>query len=124
MPGAEQHLSRRERQIMDVIYAKGAATAAEVHDAISDPPSRTSVRTLLRILETKGHLTHVERWTAVCLSCGAFARSSGQVVAAARARHIFRGFLGAGSRRPFVGFRGGSLRRRIEAAFANHRPGS
>jgi predicted transcriptional regulator len=45
---------------MDIVYAKGSATAAEVHDAIPDPPSKTSVRTLLRILETKGHLTHFE----------------------------------------------------------------
>src|SRR5687768_3457813 len=60
MGKAEQNLSRRERQIMDIIYAKGAATAAEVHEAIADPPSKTSVRTLLRILETKGHLSHFE----------------------------------------------------------------
>jgi predicted transcriptional regulator len=60
MRKAEQHLSRRERQIMDIIYARGSATAAEVHDAIPDAPSKTSVRTLLRILETKGHVTHVE----------------------------------------------------------------
>jgi predicted transcriptional regulator len=60
MGKAEPNLSRRERQIMDVIYAKGSATAAEVHAAMLDPPSRTSVRTLLRILETKGHLTHFE----------------------------------------------------------------
>ena len=54
---AEQ-LSRRERQIMDVIYRRGQATAVEVHAELSDPPSRTAVRTLLRILEEKGHLTH------------------------------------------------------------------
>ena len=56
----ERNLSRRERQIMDIVYAKGEATAAEVHEAIPDPPSKTSVRTLLRILETKGHLSHFE----------------------------------------------------------------
>jgi len=60
MGKAERNLSRRERQIMDVIYAQQGATAAEVHAAIPDPPSRTSIRTLLRILETKGHLTHVQ----------------------------------------------------------------
>ena len=54
----EQHLSRRERQIMDVIYAKGQATALDVMEAIPDPPGKTAVRTLLRILEEKGHLTH------------------------------------------------------------------
>ena len=60
MGKAERHLSRRERQIMDVIYAKGMATAAEVQEAIPDPPSTTAVRTLLRILESKGHLTHLQ----------------------------------------------------------------
>ena len=58
MGKAERNLSRRERQIMDVIYAREMATAAEVHAALPDPPSKTAVRTLLRILETKGHLTH------------------------------------------------------------------
>ena len=52
------HLSRRERQIMDVVYARGVATATEVLNDLSDPPSRTAVRTLLRILEEKGHLAH------------------------------------------------------------------
>jgi predicted transcriptional regulator len=60
MGKAERNLSRRERQIMDVIYASGSATAAEVHAALPDPPSKTAVRTLLRILETKGHLSHFE----------------------------------------------------------------
>lgn len=57
----EQHLSRRERQIMDVIYAKGEASALEVTAALPDPPSKTAVRTLLRILEEKGHLAHEQR---------------------------------------------------------------
>lgn len=51
-------LSRRERQIMDVIYRLGKATAADVHREIPHAPSRTAVRTLLNILEAKGHLTH------------------------------------------------------------------
>jgi predicted transcriptional regulator len=53
-------LSRRERQIMDVIYAQGQATAAEVVAALPDPPSYSAVRALLRILEQKGHLRHQE----------------------------------------------------------------
>jgi predicted transcriptional regulator len=56
----EERLSRRERQIMDVVYARGGATAVEVRQGLSDPPSKTAVRTLLRILEEKGHLRHVE----------------------------------------------------------------
>ncbi|SIO05515.1 Predicted transcriptional regulator [Singulisphaera sp. GP187] len=55
---ANDPLSRRERQIMDVIYRRGRATAAEVQEALPDPPSYSSVRALLRILEEKGHLRH------------------------------------------------------------------
>ncbi|HEU0015213.1 MAG TPA: BlaI/MecI/CopY family transcriptional regulator [Longimicrobium sp.] len=53
-------LSRRERQIMEVVYAAGRATAAQVHERIPDAPTATAVRTLLRILEAKGHLRHVK----------------------------------------------------------------
>jgi predicted transcriptional regulator len=56
--GAE--LSRRERQIMDVIYTRGEATAAEVTEGLADAPSYSAVRALLRILEQKGFLTHRE----------------------------------------------------------------
>ena len=52
------HLSRRERQIMDVIYSKGRATAAEVLEAIPSPPSYSAVRAMLRLLEEKGYLRH------------------------------------------------------------------
>jgi BlaI family penicillinase repressor len=51
-------LSRRERQIMDIVYAHGQATAAEVTAALADAPSYSAVRALLRILEQKGHLRH------------------------------------------------------------------
>ena len=51
-------LSRRERQIMDVIYRLGRATAADVMDNLPDPPSYSAVRALLRVLEDKGHLKH------------------------------------------------------------------
>jgi BlaI family transcriptional regulator, penicillinase repressor len=54
----EETLSRRERQIMDIVYSRGEATAADVVGALPDPPTKTAVRTLLRILEEKGHLTH------------------------------------------------------------------
>jgi predicted transcriptional regulator len=59
MAQPKQHtLSRRERQIMDVIYARGRATAQEVTENIPDPPSYSAVRALLRVLEDKGHLRH------------------------------------------------------------------
>jgi BlaI family penicillinase repressor len=51
-------LSRRERQILDIVYARGEATAADVVNDMPDAPSRTAVRTLMRILEEKGHLVH------------------------------------------------------------------
>ena len=51
-------LSRRERQIMDVLYRLGAATAAEVQDNIPEAPSYSAVRALLRILVDKGHIRH------------------------------------------------------------------
>jgi predicted transcriptional regulator len=57
---SHNHLSRRERQIMDIVYARGEATAAEVNAALPDPPSYSATRTLLRILEEKGHLKHRE----------------------------------------------------------------
>ncbi len=52
------HLSRRERQIMDVVYRRGRATAAEVHAELPDRPSYSAVRALLRVLEEKGQLRH------------------------------------------------------------------
>ena len=61
MPTQRHSLSRRERQIMDVIYRLGAATAADVAAQMPEPPSYSAVRTLLGILETKGHLRHESR---------------------------------------------------------------
>ena len=58
MTTANDPLSRRERQILDILYAKTSATAAEVKDALPDPPSYSAVRALLRILEEKGHARH------------------------------------------------------------------
>jgi predicted transcriptional regulator len=51
-------LSRRERQIMDILYRTGRASAAEVQAAMPDAPSYSAVRTMLRILEEKGHVRH------------------------------------------------------------------
>jgi predicted transcriptional regulator len=54
-------LSRRERQIMDVIYRLGHATAAEVMGGLPDPPGYSAVRAMLRVLEEKGHVQHVSQ---------------------------------------------------------------
>ncbi len=51
-------LSKRERQIMDVVYAHGEATVTRVLEEMPEPPMRGALRTMLRILERKGHLTH------------------------------------------------------------------
>lgn len=56
--GMIQTLTRRERQIMDIVYRDRKATAAEVHTQLPDRPSYSSVRALLRILEDKGFLKH------------------------------------------------------------------
>ncbi len=57
---AASRLSRRERQIMDVLYQLGEATAADVQERLPEPPSYSAVRAMLRILEEKGHVRHHE----------------------------------------------------------------
>jgi predicted transcriptional regulator len=54
-------LSRREREIMDLLYAGDGLSAAQVRERLADPPSYSAVRALLRILEQKGHVRHEER---------------------------------------------------------------
>jgi BlaI family penicillinase repressor len=55
---SQASLSRRERQMMDIIYQRGSATAAEILNALPDPPSYSAVRAKLRVLEEKGHIRH------------------------------------------------------------------
>ena len=54
-------LSRRERQIMDIVYQRSQASVADVLENLPDPPSYSAVRALLRILEEKGYLTHEKK---------------------------------------------------------------
>lgn len=54
-------LSRRERQIMDILYQRGSASAADVREGMEDAPSYSAVRAMLRVLEEKGHVTHQEQ---------------------------------------------------------------
>lgn len=56
-------LSRRERQIMEILYASGQATASDVLERLPDPPGYSAVRAMLRILENKGHVKHVQEGT-------------------------------------------------------------
>jgi len=51
-------LTRREREIMDILHRRGRATAHEVMDDLADPPSYSAVRTFLRLLEDRGHVRH------------------------------------------------------------------
>jgi predicted transcriptional regulator len=53
-------LSRREREVMDVLFRREEATVAEVLEALEDPPTYSAVRSILRVLEEKGHITHRE----------------------------------------------------------------
>ncbi len=58
---SQHRLSRRERQIMDILYRRGRATAAEIHQSLPDPPSYSAVRAMLRVLEEKKHIKHEEK---------------------------------------------------------------
>lgn len=60
-PAIHSQLSRRERQIMEVIYRRKGATVAEVLREMPDPPSYSAVRTTMNILERKGYLNHARR---------------------------------------------------------------
>ena len=61
MKAAAEQLSRRERQIMDVLYRRGRATASEVLEHLPDPPGYSAVRAMLRVLQEKGHVRHEEQ---------------------------------------------------------------
>lgn len=61
MPNSQKNLSRRERQIMDIIYQRGQSTAAEVLENLPEPPSYSAVRAMLKVLEDKGHLRHKQQ---------------------------------------------------------------
>lgn len=55
-----EKLGRRERQILEAVYRLGAASASDIISELPDPPSNSAVRTFLRILEEKGHVTHTQ----------------------------------------------------------------
>lgn len=54
-------LTRRERQIMDIVYARGEASSSDILAVLPEPPARGALRVMLRILEEKGHLKHYKR---------------------------------------------------------------
>ena len=91
-------LSKRERQIMDVLYRLGRATAGEVREALSGGPSDSTVRTQLRVLETKGHVVHEAQGNRFIYAPSVPRdRGAGHVASACR-RHV-TGRSGHGGRR-------------------------
>ena len=83
-------LTRRERQIMDIVYTKKRATAAEVHAVLPDAPSLTAVRTWLRILEEKGQLEHEKDGARFVYTPAV----NWQEVQRASIKHLLRGIFG------------------------------
>ena len=101
----QQGLTRREREIMTIVFAREKATAIEVWNDLVDRPSRTAVRTMLRILEEKGQLKHEKRGREHIYSATAPRRKAGQ--------QAFRGVLRT--------FFDGSLEDAVAAHLANAR---
>ena len=60
---SQAQLSRREREIMDIVYRRGPASVSDVMQRLSESPGYSAVRTMLRRLEEKGHLKHVQEGT-------------------------------------------------------------
>lgn len=88
-------LSRRERQLLDIVYRLGRATAAEIRAELEDSPSDSSVRTLLRLMEEKGHLAHdVEGPKYVY-----FAVTPPEIASRSALRHLIATFFGGSADR-------------------------
>lgn len=88
-------LSRRERQLLDVVYRLGHATAAEIRAELDDAPSDSTVRTLLRLLEEKGHLTHEVDGPRYVYA----ATTPREVAGRGALRHLLGTFFGGSARR-------------------------
>ncbi len=89
MDGAAAALGKRERQIMEIIYRRGRATAAEVLADLPDPPTYTAVRGMLRHLEDKGFLKHEQEGPRYVYS----ATSSVREVRASAVAHLVKTFF-------------------------------
>ena len=90
-------LSRRERQIMTILHRRGRATAAEVLEELPDPPSYSSVRSALRLLEDEGAVRHDRDGTRFVY----FPVASRERVRISAVRHLLRTFFG-GSRKQAI----------------------
>jgi predicted transcriptional regulator len=92
-PPAPSDLGRRERQIMDIVYRLGRASAGEVQAELPDCPSNSAVRGMLRLLEEKGHLRHEQDGPRYVY----LPTSEPDEVSRSALRHLMRTFFG-GSR--------------------------
>src|ERR1035441_2527052 len=118
-----RNLSRRERQIMDILYQRGRATGAEIHQALPDAPTYSAVRAKLRVLEEKGHVRHQEEATALCLPAGCGPGHGAQIRAPPHGLHLLRRQRGrdrGGAAGPFGGQSGA---RRFGTHLPNDRNG-
>ena len=105
-PDLTADLTRRERQIMDVLFALGQATVSDVLERIPDPPSYSAVRATMRVLEEKGHVEHLQDGPRYLYR---------PVVAQERARtaalsHLVRTFLGRSAEMPAAALLGANRR--------------
>jgi BlaI family penicillinase repressor len=100
-------LSRRERDIMDILFRRGRATAEEVMHDLSGDPSYSTVRTQLRVLEEKGHVRHVEEGRRF-VYMPAVARSAARKVAL---RHVVETFFDGSVERVVAALLGGEASR-------------
>ena len=100
-------LTRRERQIMDVLFRRGRATAADVMEDLPGSPSYSTVRTQLRVLEEKGHARHVEEGRRF-VYMPAVARSAARKVAL---RHVVETFFDGSVERVVAALLGGEASR-------------
>ena len=110
-------LSRRERQILDVIYARGRATAAEVTAELPDAPTYTTVRGLLRILEEKGHVRHDEDGGRYVY----FPSTPRDAAGASQLQHVIRTFFDGSAAKAMAAFLGSSRDELSDAELAHMR---
>jgi len=88
-------LSRREREIMEILHRLGRAGVGEVLEAMPDPPSYSSVRSILRIMEEKGHVTHIEEGKRFLFSPTEPAQSAAKSALKGVLKNFFGGSLEA-----------------------------
>ena len=85
-------LSRRERQIMDILYRRGRATAGDVMEELPGDPSYSTVRTQLRVLEAKGHVRHEEEGLRYIYTASGAASRGSQIGGEASGGDVLRRF--------------------------------